>query len=326
MLSSSYMFCIALYSVLFYPIAFALIYNDQCTTSCDLPGLACINNRCICDSKQKLFWTGARCDSCPTHWTMTETACIVLYDTLTTWNAAQATCKSDKANLVSFRHKDILPIIFALTRRGLLASKDDLRVWTSAHTDDVDKGQYQWLDTTQSNFDSKSSWWCKQANTTSGYSYLYNEPTKFNTFNEPEACVAVWRGITQSGNITCLDDRICSLSFPFLCEKSESTAQEHLGPPPVINNSGSTTDSNGNSNGTYIADSNTTKAIMLSNFDVLNSAAEGETVPVPKQSIRSENTRSETVVSEVPMVKAVDILPQKNKRAGYSKQQFDEFD
>ena len=81
------------------------------------------------------------------------------------------------------------------------------------------EGQYQWLDSTQSNFDSKSSWWCKQTNTTSGYSYLYNEPTKFNTFNEPEACVAAWRGVTQSGNITCLDDRICSLSFPFLCEK-----------------------------------------------------------------------------------------------------------
>ena len=51
-----------------------------------------------------------------------------------------------------------------------------------------------------------------------------------------------------------------------------------------------------------------------------------ETVPAPKQSIRSENTISETVVNEVPPVKTVDIQPQKNKRAGYSKQQFDEFD
>ena len=69
---------------------------------------------------------------------MIETACVALYDTLATWNVAQATCKSVKADLVSFRHKDILPVIFALTYRGPLAAKNDLRVWTSAHTGDVD--------------------------------------------------------------------------------------------------------------------------------------------------------------------------------------------
>lgn len=33
--------------------------------------MVCVKSQCKCDSKTRLFWTGARCTSCPNEWTMT---------------------------------------------------------------------------------------------------------------------------------------------------------------------------------------------------------------------------------------------------------------
>ncbi|UJR14911.1 hypothetical protein I4U23_001895 [Adineta vaga] len=275
--------------VLIYQTALALVYDDQCTNSCDIPGMICTTGRCKCDSKQYLFWTGARCAPCPNDWVMTDTACIALYRTLASWQVAKATCKAARGELISFRDPKIIPLIYETMNRDL-TSDPALRIWTSAHSVDP--------------YESK---------TITGYDYAYDEPTRFTNLGELEACTAAWRGQTTTAEIVCLDDRVCSSNFAFICEKSESTAQEYLGPARM-------------------------SALLHIYLSLLaccliywfkyrkTTTMTSQNITNPKQSIQSDDVRSEVIVNEVPASKTIPIKQQKNKRAGYSKQQFDEFD
>lgn len=57
------------------------------------------------------------------------------------WQLAKATCKQVSADLVSFRSRDMIPLIHNVTSRGALASLKTLRVWTSAHLVETQGGQ-----------------------------------------------------------------------------------------------------------------------------------------------------------------------------------------
>ena len=46
----------------------ASIYDTSCNKTCDFPGMVCVDGRCKCNSKDRLFWTGARCLTCPSSW------------------------------------------------------------------------------------------------------------------------------------------------------------------------------------------------------------------------------------------------------------------
>jgi hypothetical protein len=216
----------------------ALIYNDKCTKKCDFPGMVCVNNRCICDSKNRLFWTNARCAPCPNDWTMTglykfniksnieetfsyiETACITYYETVMPWERAKLTCRNLKAELISFRNRDLISLIYKATnRKQLPESNDKLSAWTSAHAPNLSVNVYQWLDNNTNSFNDKSDWWCKKTTPNLGYTYKYNEPTRYtHSNNEIEACVVYWRGTTNT-QVVCLDDQLCSQEFAFVCEK-----------------------------------------------------------------------------------------------------------
>ncbi len=78
-------------------------------------------------------------------------------------------------------------------------------------------GVYQWLDENVNSFNDKSDWWCRKNTLHLGYSYKYDEPTRF-TYNETEACVVYWRGTTNT-QVVCLDDQLCRREFAFICEK-----------------------------------------------------------------------------------------------------------
>ncbi|CAF1398745.1 unnamed protein product [Adineta steineri] len=110
----------------------SLSYNDACTNKCDIPGMICDNNQCKCNSKSRLFWTGARCTPCPNDWTMTETECIGLYETFFSRENAKSICETKKADLISFRDRNILPLIYNITSKSTLSVNKGLRVWTSA--------------------------------------------------------------------------------------------------------------------------------------------------------------------------------------------------
>lgn len=122
-------------------VRLALTYNDPCQNKCDLPGLVCQNNRCQCDSRQRLFWTGARCFACPNTWTLSETACIAYYHTKVTWDVARATCRGFKAELISFRRPDIVQLLYTLQyrinrKKRDVTYSDAMGGWTSARVQD----------------------------------------------------------------------------------------------------------------------------------------------------------------------------------------------
>ncbi|CAF1009217.1 unnamed protein product [Rotaria sordida] len=222
--------------ILFYQTTLALSYNDPCTKQCNLPGMICINSVCKCDLKNRRFWTGARCSQCPNDWKMTETACITYYETKMSWQGAEATCNNVKAELISFRDKSIIPLIYNASIKNSNMEINTRSAWTSARAINLSGlGIYKWLDKSIAPFDSKSDWWCKKTTANLGYTYLYDEPTKLlSPTNEVESCINYWRS-TPNSQVICLDDQHCSRNYGFVCEKSESSESKHVGPPPEIN-------------------------------------------------------------------------------------------
>ncbi|CAF2693029.1 unnamed protein product [Rotaria sp. Silwood2] len=205
--------------ILFYQATLALLYNDPCAKKCNFPGMICINNVCKCDSKSRLFWTGARCSSCPNDWTMT--ACITYYATKMSWQGAEATCRNVKAELISFRDKSIIPLIYNASIKSQNMGINALSAWTSARAINISGlGVYKWLDKSITPFNSNSDWWCKKSTPNLGYTYHYDEPTKLiSPTKEVESCVNYWRGQPNT-QVVCLDDQLCSRDYPFVCEKS----------------------------------------------------------------------------------------------------------
>ncbi|CAF1124025.1 unnamed protein product [Rotaria sp. Silwood1] len=233
--------------ILFYQTTLALLYNEPCTKKCNLPGMICINNICKCDSKNRRFWTGARCSHCPNDWTMTETACLTYYTTKMSWQAAEATCRNVKAELISFRDKSIIPLIFNASIKNQHMGISTLSAWTSARAINVSGlGVYKWLDKSIAPFNSKSDWWCKKTTLNLGYPYHYDEPTRLiSPTKEIESCVNYWRGQSNI-QVVCLDDQLCSRDYPFVSESSEN---KYIGPPPVISDQSDGTVPNDQSSG-----------------------------------------------------------------------------
>ncbi|CAF3800874.1 unnamed protein product [Rotaria sordida] len=186
--------------ILFYQTTLALSYNDPCTKQCNLPGMICINSVCKCDLKNRRFWTGARCSQCPNDWKMTETACITYYETKMSWQGAEATCNNVKAELISFRDKSIIPLIYNASIKNSNMEINTRSAWTSARAINLSGlGIYKWLDKSIAPFDSKSDWWCKKTTANLGYTYLYDEPTKLlSPTNEVESCINYWRSTPNS--------------------------------------------------------------------------------------------------------------------------------
>ena len=80
-------------------------------------------------------------------------------------------------------------------------------------------GTYRWLDRSIKSFSGKNNWWCKKSTFHLGYTYQYDEPTRYESKDgEREDCVLYWRGITKT-QVVCLDDQLCSRLYPFVCEK-----------------------------------------------------------------------------------------------------------
>jgi len=80
-------------------------------------------------------------------------------------------------------------------------------------------GVYQWKDKNLKRFDSGDSRWCKRGDWL-GYFHVDNEPTRriYNN-NGAEKCVLLRRGISGF-ELVCLDDVLCHLEYPFICERS----------------------------------------------------------------------------------------------------------
>lgn len=53
------------------------------------------------------------------------------------WQAAKLTCENVKADLISFRHRNIIPLIYNITIKSGLSAINGLRVWTSATAVDL---------------------------------------------------------------------------------------------------------------------------------------------------------------------------------------------
>ncbi|CAF2167723.1 unnamed protein product [Rotaria magnacalcarata] len=188
------------YLSLFYQVTSALVYNDPCTDKCNLPGMICMNNVCKCDSKNRRFWTGARCSFCPTDWSMAETACIAYYHTSMTWQNAEATCRNMNTSLISIRNKNIFSLIYdACKKKQGTGAADYLSGWTSAHGTSVSgSGVYEWLDKSLPSFNDKYDLWCKKTTPNLGYVYGYDEPTKLiGSGSEMESCSMFWRANGQ---------------------------------------------------------------------------------------------------------------------------------
>ncbi|CAF1274642.1 unnamed protein product [Adineta steineri] len=322
-----YFFLIIIYET---TTTIALSYNDACTNKCDISGMVCENNQCKCSSKSRLFWTGARCTPCPNDWTMTETECIGLYETFFSRENAKSICETKKADLISFRDRNILPLIYNITSKSTLSLNKGLRVWTSAtavHLNGL--GSYQWLDKTQNTFTSASNWWCKK-DSFIGYEYIYNEPTRFNHTGAEEECVAYWIGLTKGAIPTetvCLDDQRCDQAYPFMCEQTEATALQHIGPAQKSNKTTIIIIIIGIIFLILLALALTCgfiffrkrrNAIKLQN----NDANVLESIQSPRKTIEDDRLFNNPTVPNNIVVKQ----QQANKRAGYNKQQFDEFD
>ncbi|CAF1458026.1 unnamed protein product [Adineta steineri] len=322
-----YFFLIIIYET---TTTIALSYNDACTNKCDIPGMVCENNQCKCSSKSRLFWTGARCTPCPNDWTMTETECIGLYETFFSRENAKSICANHKANLISFRHQNILPLIYNITSKSTLSLNKGLRVWTSASAVHLNGfGLYEWLDKTQNTFTSASNWWCKK-DSFIGYEYIYNEPTRFNHTGAEEECVAYWIGLTKdaiSTETVCLDDQRCDSMFPFMCEKTESTALQYIGPAQKSNKTTIIIIIIGIIFLILLALALTCGFIFFrkrrNTIKIQNNDANVlESIQSPRKTIEDDRIFNNPTVPNNIVVKQ----QQANKRAGYNKQQFDEFD
>ena len=153
------------------------------------------------------------------------------------WENAKSTCRNLKAELISFRNRDLIPLIYTATNKNPSSGAvDKFTAWTSAHATNADESRqwirliyilswevvvdtYQWLDQRIPSFNSKSDWWCRKSTPHLGYAYQYDKPTRYvHPSTEIEACVVYRRGMTAT-EVVCLDDQLCSLSFPFVCEK-----------------------------------------------------------------------------------------------------------
>lgn len=131
----------------------ALLYNDPCTTNCNFPGMVCRDKVCKCDSKNRRFWTGARCSFCPDQWSMSglyksifymtlnhhvisskETACITYYSSPMTWQRAEETCRTVNASLLNIPNKSIFPLIYNASKKNAGTDPASHQSgWTSAH-------------------------------------------------------------------------------------------------------------------------------------------------------------------------------------------------
>ncbi|CAF4377441.1 unnamed protein product [Rotaria sp. Silwood2] len=341
--------------ILFYQATLALLYNDPCAKKCNFPGMICINNVCKCDSKSRLFWTGARCSSCPNDWTMT--ACITYYATKMSWQGAEATCRNVKAELISFRDKSIIPLIYNASIKSQNMGINALSAWTSARAINISGlGVYKWLDKSITPFNSNSDWWCKKSTPNLGYTYHYDEPTKLiSPTKEVESCVNYWRGQPNT-QVVCLDDQLCSRDYPFVCEKSESseTVINTLSGGSVPNDQTSGfVDNKTNMNNIYSTTSQPKTVIgvlvllaLLGGIFCFLKSRNSTRFPQKSLTIDS-NIKEESIHSDInanddafnlnnppPSVnRALNIdvkkqqeQQQQNKRGGYAKQQFDEFE
>ncbi|CAF3335488.1 unnamed protein product [Rotaria socialis] len=285
------------YLSLFYQVALALVYNDPCTDKCNLPGMICMNNKCKCDSKNRRFWTGARCSFCPTDWSMAA-------------------------------------------------------------------GVYEWLDKSLPSFNDKSDLWCKKTTANLGYVYVYDEPTKLiGDGSEVESCSGFWRGRT-SVYVVCLDDQLCSRPYPFICEKTEYTENIFGGAPPVTSryllgathsnsqfneshNNGISTTANPKkkSSGILIIVGIVVLVLLALVGGILyflkfrNSTGAQKKRQTNGGASREESIRSDEYTNEgelnvdrhpAPAHRDLTTIdekkPKQDKRGGYSKQQFDEFE
>ncbi len=53
------------------------------------------------------------------------------------WKNARLTCREVKAELISFRHRDLISLIYTATNKKISPGKmDKLSAWTSAHATD----------------------------------------------------------------------------------------------------------------------------------------------------------------------------------------------
>ncbi|CAF0732160.1 unnamed protein product [Adineta steineri] len=375
------------------------MYDNVCGGTCAFPGMICTSGRCKCNGQNRLFWTGVRCLSCPYDWSFSEIACIRLYINPLNRIKAATVCQNMQADLFSYRDNSILALIYQVTesktgrRRRQMTTTNKTVAWTSAQATSNNLDLYQWDDRRINQFDGKHAAWCN-TKTNLGYAHTHNEPSRLTTSNDSEKCVILRRGI-PSHPIVCLDDVFCHEQFPFICERSESTAQKY--PASLSTNVGSlhsTLNSNskstpsgnskptpsGNSKSTTKPDTpksdNNTKMIIIILVIVLlliasiiagiffykKRRATTETQSRVDRDIKkdelSSNTRSSIIsgastnnindedelashyssTSQPDFISKYDTSPdnmnidindqkqQKNKRSGYSKQTFDEFE
>ncbi|CAF2131276.1 unnamed protein product [Rotaria magnacalcarata] len=342
------------YLSLFYQVTSALVYNDPCTDKCNLPGMICMNNVCKCDSKNRRFWTGARCSFCPTDWSMAETACIAYYHTSMTWQNAEATCRNMNTSLISIRNKNIFSLIYdACKKKQGTGAADYLSGWTSAHGTSVSgSGVYEWLDKSLPSFNDKYDLWCKKTTPNLGYVYGYDEPTKLiGSGSEMESCSMFWRGKT-SIYVVCLDDQLCSKQYTFICEKSEYTENMYAGPPPngqfngSHNNGISTTANPKKKSSSILIIVGIVVLVLLALLGgILYFLKFRNSTGAQNKSLTNGGTnRKESIISDQytnegdlnvdrhqapahrDLTNIDEKKPKQNKRGGYSKQQFDEFE
>jgi hypothetical protein len=78
---------------------------------------------------------------------------------------------------------------------------------------------YEWDNPTINPINATNDWWCKKTDAMNlGYNYDHDEPTLLRQPpGEIETCLTYRHGLTPN-QIICLDDRFCSLPFPFVCE------------------------------------------------------------------------------------------------------------
>ncbi|CAF0736421.1 unnamed protein product [Adineta steineri] len=217
------------------------MYDNVCGGTCAFPGMICASGRCKCNGQNRLFWTGVRCLSCPYDWSFSEIACIRLYTSPLNRIKAATVCQNMQADLFSYRDNSILALIYQVTesktgrRRRQMATTNKTVAWTSAQATSNNLDLYQWDDRRINQFDGKHAAWCN-TKTNLGYAHTHNEPSRLTTSNDSEKCVILRRGI-PSHPIVCLDDVFCHEQYPFICERSESTAQKY--PASLSTNVGS---------------------------------------------------------------------------------------
>jgi len=120
--------------------------------------MICVNNVCKCDAALNLFWTGARCLTCPMGWLFSgltrkkshfcfsfandinlDDVCLGYFGTPATWSQALTTCQTAYGDLISLRNTNIIPYVYRITtgsypsKRKRQVTVDSSIGWTSAH-------------------------------------------------------------------------------------------------------------------------------------------------------------------------------------------------